>query len=230
MPSQLLLPLQFPDAIRFESFYDKEDGVILTSLKKTLSAGNGSLYLYGNSGSGRTHLLQAACSQLMLQGKSAIYLPLKDAKQLSPDYIENFETLSLIAIDDIYAIAGHLAWEQALLKLYNTSQETASTILLISSNAQPYQLGFSVEELVTRLTWSPMISLTTLSSEEKLNALQHSAAARGLELSREVALFLLNRLPDNMHALFKGLNQLDRASLQTQRRLTIPFVKQTLNF
>jgi DnaA family protein len=58
--------------------------------------------------------------------------------------------------------------------------------------------------------------------------LQHRANRRGLYLSDEVALFLLNRLPRNSHQLMDALEKLDGASMQEQRRLTTPFVKSVL--
>jgi len=58
--------------------------------------------------------------------------------------------------------------------------------------------------------------------------LQYRSNRRGLYLSDEVALFLLNRLPRDTHALMEALEILDKASLREQRRLTTPFVKEAL--
>ena len=58
--------------------------------------------------------------------------------------------------------------------------------------------------------------------------LQRNARERGIELPEETANFLLKRLDRDMHTLFDALAKLDKASLQAQRKLTIPFVKETL--
>ena len=68
-----------------------------------------------------------------------------------------------------------------------------------------------------------------LNDEEKQEALQRRARARGMELNDEVAHYILQRLPRDMNELFNQLQRLDHASLAEQRKLTIPFVKKILN-
>jgi DnaA family protein len=61
-----------------------------------------------------------------------------------------------------------------------------------------------------------------------MELLMCSAEQRGLKLSPEIALFLLHRLPRDIHSLVRLVEQLDYASLAAQRKLTIPFVRQVL--
>jgi DnaA-homolog protein len=61
-----------------------------------------------------------------------------------------------------------------------------------------------------------------------MRALQIRAARRGLELADEAALFLVRRLPRDMHSLCDVLDRLDAASLVAQRRLTVPFLREAL--
>ena len=70
--------------------------------------------------------------------------------------------------------------------------------------------------------------LQPLSDEDKLQALQLRARLRGFELPEDVGRFLLKRLDREMRTLFMTLDQLDRASITAQRKLTIPFVKEIL--
>lgn len=70
--------------------------------------------------------------------------------------------------------------------------------------------------------------LQPLSDEEKLLALQLRGKLRGFELPEDVGRFLLKRLDREMRTLFMTLDQLDRASITAQRKLTIPFVKEIL--
>ncbi|MGL1489135.1 hypothetical protein ACSTJG_25265, partial [Vibrio parahaemolyticus] len=74
-------------------------------------------YLWGSTGSGKSHLLQACCQAL--NNKATIYLPLQILKEWGPESIDNLEEQALIAIDDIDAIAFDKAWEEALFHLYN---------------------------------------------------------------------------------------------------------------
>jgi DnaA family protein len=86
----------------------------------------------------------------------------------------------------------------------------------------------TLPDLTSRLGWGPVFQLATLSDRDKRAALQMRARRRGLELGNEVAEYLLRRYPRDMDSLFSLLNQLDRASLVAQRRLTIPFVRELL--
>ena len=60
------------------------------------------------------------------------------------------------------------------------------------------------------------------------NQVRFSSEERGLELTEDVATFLLSRQQRDLPYLLGMLETLDQASLQAQRRLTIPFVKQVL--
>jgi DnaA family protein len=67
-----------------------------------------------------------------------------------------------------------------------------------------------------------------LAEDGQVTALQRRASARGLELTEDAALYLVHRLPRDMHSLFDVLDELDHASLVAQRRLTIPFLRAAL--
>lgn len=73
------------------------------------------------------------------------------------------------------------------------------------------------------------MQLHELSDQEKIHTLQRVALQRGFDLSRNVLQFLINRCSRNMHDLHQILDLLDKASLQEQRKITIPFVKAILN-
>ena len=75
-----------------------------------------------------------------------------------------------------------------------------------------------------------VFQLQQLSDEDKLRALQLRASRRGLNLPDDVGRFILTRGSRSMNALFELLDQLDQASLQAQRKLTIPFLKETLGW
>ena len=76
----------------------------------------------------------------------------------------------------------------------------------------------------------PLPSIRKMPAIDKLRALQLRASRRGLHLTDEVGHFILTRGTRSMSALFELLEQLDQASLQAQRKLTIPFLKETLGW
>lgn len=228
--AQLTLPLSLPDDETFASFYAGENGSLIATIKKSLSEpGSHVIYIWSGVGSGRSHLLHAACAISAQNNKAVGYIPLSEYETFTPAVLEGMEQLPLVCIDDIDAIAGNREWEVALFNLYNRAIETGETCLLITGNATPKELKLALPDLASRLVWGQVYRLHHLSDEDKLHALQLRAELRGFELPEDVGRFLLKRLERDMRTLFTTLDQLDRATIEAQRKLTIPFVKETLS-
>lgn len=227
MTLQLPLPLHWPDQATFDNFYVGDNAVALNAVQQLVSskAAFSCVYIHGAQGAGLSHVLYAACHAAHQVGSTASYLPLQ--KTPSPQLLEGLEQLSLVCWDDVDAVAGQRAWEEALFHSYNRMQATG-TRLLVAAHAPPGQIAWSLPDLGSRLAASTVFAIKPLSDEDKLAALQQRAKRRGLELADEVGLYLLHHGPRDTHALFASLEKLDQFSLATQRRLTIPFVKQVL--
>ena len=156
------------------------------------------------------------------------YVPLDKRTWFVPEVLDGMEHLSLVCIDNIECIAGDELWEMAIFDLYNRILESGKTRLLITGDRPPRQLNLGLPDLASRLDWGQIYKLQPLSDEDKLQALQLRARLRGFELPEDVGRFLLKRLDREMRTLFMTLDQLDRASITAQRKLTIPFVKEIL--
>lgn len=221
MAMQLSLAIQLSDAARFDNYYATENTYIVDLLKANREA---FVYLWSRAATGKTHLLQAMCHYIQALGSSAIYLPLAVADTLHPDMLEGLESYTVICIDDIDSVAADAHWEQALFNLYNRARDAGSKIY-VTARASPNSITFELADLRSRLTWGPVYQLQILNDEDKRRALQLRAKNRGVELPDEVADYLFKRYPRDLHSLFELLERLDSASLQAQRRLTIPFIK-----
>ncbi len=221
---QLPLGISLRDTATFDNYYSVGNELVLQALQQ----GNDKmLYLWGPAGCGKSHLLQALCHATAATGQSPVYLPLQELRTLSPALLEGLESQVLLAIDDIQAIAGMPQWEEALFHLYNRVRDLGHR-LVVSAIVAPAGLPLTLPDLVSRLGWGPVFQLSVLSDQDKRTVLQMRARRRGLEMSNEVAEYLLRRCPRDMDSLFNLLNQLDHASLVAQRRLTIPFVRELL--
>ncbi|AKM49007.1 DNA replication initiation factor [Edwardsiella sp. EA181011] len=228
-PTQLSLPLYLPDDETFASFYAGENAALLAALRNALRQEHGSyIYFWSREGGGRSHLLHAACAELSQRGEAVGFVPLDKRAYFVPEVLDGMEQLALVCIDNIECIAGDEAWEMAIFNLYNRIQESGRTRLLITGDRPPRQLNLRLPDLASRLDWGQIYKLQPLGDEEKLQALQLRARLRGFELPEDVGRFLLKRLDREMRTLFMTLDQLDRASIAAQRKLTIPFVKETL--
>jgi DnaA-homolog protein len=231
MTKQLTLPIQPPDANIFQNFYTSDANAVLVSFLKQFSAKKGEpfIYIWGNSGAGCTHLLHACCHAAQEKGFSAAYLPLGLIKKTSsPEVFHGLESVDVVCIDELESIVGDSFWQESLFHFYNRIQERMQ-YLLIAAKSVPQHLGFTLADLVSRLTSGVLFQVRELNDSERLTALQQRARLRGLEFSDEVGQFLLLRLPRHAKALFSALEQLDSASLSLQRKLTIPLVKAILN-
>jgi len=141
MSAQLPLALRWPAQQRFDAFVPGENGVAVDLLRRAaVEAVQTSLYLSGNLGSGRTHLLIATCAAANEAGRSAQYLPLATLHANAPASIRAFGGSDLLALDDVDAIAGDTAGEHALFDLYNRCRAEGATLLFVAS-APPAQIG-----------------------------------------------------------------------------------------
>lgn len=223
--AQLPLALNINHSSSLENFICA-DNFLIDSLKQLASHQNQSVtYLWGTTGSGKTHCLQAVCQHAGLCGWAISYLPLAELTQYPANILEGMETASLVCVDDIHCLSGQPDWQQALFNLFNSVHQGGGN-LLFSGLTPPRELGLSLADLVSRLEWGPVFHLSGLKDEQKIEALKMRARERGLELENEPARFLLNRFPRNLNALFEVLDKLDQESLVKQRRITIPFIRE----
>ena len=230
MPKQLTFTFPLKNETTFENFYPGKNHILFQLIKNFSEQPNiFCAYLWGASGAGKTHLLQAACSDKNQKAHySAAYLPLAHLKNSSPELLKELESLSLVCIDDIDAISQNPAWEEALFHFYNNMQANHNHLIL-SSTISPQNLAIQLPDLKSRIAASFVIEIKPLSDEEKLAVLKTRAQIRGFDLSEEAMEFLINHFPRDMTKLIDMLNQLDEASLTEKRRITIPLIKKVLD-
>lgn len=226
MVDQLTLGIRLHDEANFSSFFQGTNEEIISSLKHLVDTQDGCyVFVYGEKGVGKSHLLQACCQYAASNQLAPFYLPL--AHHLNPGILENLDGFSLVCLDDIHLIANDPEWEESLFHLFN-HLVTKKIKLVISAKALPNQLGFKLADLVSRLNSGVTYHLKPLTDEQKVAALQLRANIRGFELTQEVGRYLLNHYPRDMTYLFELLELLDKASLQARHRITIPFVRSIL--
>jgi DnaA family protein len=218
------LGIELKPRIDFSSFISGQNAQAVARLR---SGQDPFIYLWGEPGSGKSHLLQATCQQQDAAGARCAYLPPAEIAELSPEMLEGLETMDLVCLDDLERLVGDPTWELALFNLFNLLQEQQAQ-LCIAANMPPAQLPIKLKDLASRLTWGPCYHLIPLNDPERLELLMSNAEQRGLKLSPETATFLLQRTSRDIHSLTRLLESLDQASLAEQRKLTTPFVRKVL--
>jgi DnaA family protein len=222
---QLTLAL-FEDA-KFEltDFITGPNQLALDGLKHWLEGqGPWFLVLAGRSGTGKSHLAQAAISELGRDNCRAMYVPLSNVMDYGPSILSDLESIDFIVVDDLDDAAGNSQWEEALFNLFNRVQESSSR-LLVSSTSGGRNSRFELADLRSRLASGLTLTLGDLSDGDKQTALQRRAANRGLTMPDNVARYLISRLCRDMHELTVIFERIDAASLSAGRELTIPFIR-----
>ncbi len=231
MSHQLSLNLRLKDASSFGNFLAGPNKEILERLRASVvssatraRAAEPLMYLWGAEGSGKTHLLQAACRLAQELGIAPVYVPLADVVTLTPSLLEGVEETPLVCLDDVERIAGRPEWEAALFSLVERLRG-AGGMLVVAASAPPDRLGLRLPDLVSRLAWGTAYAMQPLDDAQKLEAVRLRAHHRGFEMPEDVARYILSRYPRDLRSLFDLLDRIDQTSLAQQRRVTIPFLR-----
>ena len=226
MSPQLPLAFKFPPDQRFDGFVCDEP---LRDLVACIATGDLEdwLYLSGPGGSGKTHLLLAACAEAQARGRRAAYLPLASVVGRLQEVLDGFDETMLVCVDGLEAIAGERADEVAMFHFHNRAR-AGNTLVIYAARSAPNELPLVLPDLGSRLGQCVRLQLQTLDDQGRRQVLQQRAARRGLELDEAVLDFLFKRVGRDLATLTALLDRLDKASLAAQRRITVPFLKQTL--
>jgi len=241
---QMALPLGIHAEQTFDSFHVSGDNAIAVASVQALVQGrsdDSQLFLWGEEGAGKSHLLTAACHAASENGLRVAYLPgeyLNDA-----DALLGVEACDILCLDDVHEISSpvdneantkigasantNTSAEESLFHAMNRCRESGTRVL-ISANVELEDLSVELADLKTRLQWGPAFQVGVLQDEALYNALEQLLMARDLDWNDDVVPYMLKRFPRDVGALRRFVMKLDEASMQAKRRITIPFLKTVL--
>ncbi|PLX72002.1 MAG: DnaA regulatory inactivator Hda [Azoarcus sp.] len=177
------------------------------------------LYLWGTSGKGRSHLLQAAVAVAAANGRQTHYLnadTVRDALPETPD--------ALLAIDDIDRLRPEA--QIALFNAFNRARLNGQSLLL--AGLQPPLALALREDLRTRIGQSLIFEVQPLDDDSRAAILATLAERRGLRLADEVVDFLMRHGRRDLPSLLAAFNALDAASLEQKRPITLPLLREMM--
>ena len=243
LPKQFALDIGHTPKASLENYLPGNDRTLISSLQALCNSWKQSatkeinnplnhrwMYWWGPEGSGRTHLLQAMTNAAELAGLESFALTptepitwVRLEEQITA-LAEN-DQASVITVDDVDRLDDRLVG--ALFRILNIVQASKNIHIFMAGNAAPANLELR-EDLRTRLGWGLIFQTQLLDDDEKIQALEQAAKARGLVLSPEVIPWLLNRFYRDMPNLMALIDALDAYSLETKRAVTLPLVRELL--
>jgi DnaA family protein len=226
---QAALPLSLNRSPSFDNFIADGNEEALAALQQAIQLGQaGFLSLWGANGSGKSHLLQAACRAAAESDQTCAYVPLGQHINHGPACLSGLAHNRLLCIDELEQLVGHPPWQEALYNLYNAVQQGGG-LLIGASHRPPRDLPLALADLKSRLAWGTGYHLRPASDTTKSRILQRLALERGMQLPDDAVRYLLHHQSRDLHSLTQLLEQLDRASLAAQRRLTVRFISEQLH-
>lgn len=226
MMQQLVLDIGLANGPTLDNFFAGPNDALLSHLALWVGDKSGTAtrspvptYLWGRSGSGKTHLLKAVRLALLQQGGTVGWL---DASMLEPPVFN--PRWAAVLLDDVQA---YNSLQQQMAFNWFINAQGQQSWLLAAGQFPPIDLPLR-DDLRTRLGWGHVFQLQLLSEPERRAVLRQAADARGVFLSDEVMDFMLTRFSRDLGSLMQLLDLIDGYALQTKRAITIPLIKAML--
>jgi DnaA family protein len=223
---QMALDIGLHTAPTLESFFAGPNSAALEHLRLWTASQKPSpvpTYLWGESGSGKSHLLQAVQTALSNTGMSVGWLDANQNERVNFD-----ESWTAVLMDDVHLY--NLEQQQLAFNWFVnalTPKSGSPRWVLAAGMLPPADLRLR-DDLRSRLGWGHVYALQVLSDAERREVLRSEADARGLFLSDEVMSYMLSRFSRDLSSLMILLDHLDQFALETKRAMTIPLIKSML--
>ena len=220
--NQLGLPISLNSSMLLENFVANEELLGLIN-QLFLNQKSSELYIYGTSGAGKTHVLQGAVLKSLADDKNALYIDCSDS--LPEHLVEFIDQISLISFDNVHLIAKEN--EEIFFDLFNRARQSEVNIL-VSGDSLPVELRV-MKDIKTRLSLTAVFKLEELNDELTVMVIDSQMIERNLKIDSKVYKYLFNNVSRDLKKLLSTLDDLDQASLQSKKPISIPFVREFLN-
>lgn len=224
MQAQLTLRVGLSDHADFDNFFIGSNTEVVTALRDFLRQQAGLIFLFGDEGSGKTHLLYAAQKRATADSRRAAYLSMSDAEVVGQltSFVDHGE---LVCIDDVHRAAGSSGLERVLFNLIEQQRQSNGSVIL-AADRPTRSIPFATPDLQSRVGSGASYRVRALTDEQKVDAIRLRAQHRGIELTDDVINYVMKRYARDTSSLFSLLGRIDEASLSAQRLVTIPFIRQ----
>ncbi|MBW8000563.1 MAG: chromosomal replication initiator protein DnaA [Planctomycetes bacterium] len=196
------------------------------------------LFLYGNSGLGKTHLLQAVCCEVKRRNADAI-LQFLSCEEFVNRFIRAIETgnlagfqdqfrnVDMLVIDDIQFLREREQSQEEFFHTFNALYNESKQIIL-SADCSPAEIPSLEERLISRFNWGLVARIDPPTYETRAAIVQKKAHLRGLDISEEIAEYIARRVHANIRELEGALTTIYAVAMTNNKPITLELAKSTL--
>ncbi|MDC0379229.1 chromosomal replication initiator protein DnaA [Litorivicinus sp.] len=227
---------------RFNNFVEGKSNQLARAAAQRVSEKPGSeynpLFLYGDTGLGKTHLMHAVGNQIRTHNPNAkiIYVhserfvaDMVKALQLNAiaDFKRVYRNVDALLIDDIQFFAGKEKSQEEFFHTFNSLLEGGQQIIL-TSDRYPKEIDNMEDRLKSRFGWGLTVRLEPPELETRVAILINKAQESGVELKRDCAFFIAQKVRSNVRDLEGALKRVLANAHFFGQAITLDFVRETL--
>ncbi len=197
------------------------------------------LFIYGNSGLGKTHLLQAVCSESRRRSDKAVmqflscegfvnrFIKAIEEGNLA-GFQSQFRSIDMLVIDDIQFLREREQSQDEFFHTFNALYNNGKQIIL-SADCSPAEIPSLEERLISRFNWGLVARIDMPSYETRVAIVQKKAHLRGLSICEEIAEYVAGKVRANIRELEGALTTIYAVATTTNKPITLELAKVALN-
>jgi chromosomal replication initiator protein len=196
------------------------------------------LFIYGGTGMGKTHLMNAIGRSLADNYGSMRIVYTSSERFMNemincirmgrmPQFQQHYRSADVLLVDDIHTLGGKERTQEEFFHTFNELYEHEKQIV-ISSDSSPANIPGLVERLRSRFEWGLMVDVQPPDLETKMAILDKKAAAEGVILPEDVRILIATRTKSNVRELEGALIKLIAYSSVTGSPITLTMAQQVL--
>lgn len=236
-------PTQLNPKYTFSTHIEGMCNRLARSAGKTVALTPGSspfnpLYIYGASGLGKTHIVQAIGHEVCERHPELQVLYVSTNKFMAQfqtaykngdinDFIRFYQMIDVLIIDDIQELSGKSGTQNVFFNVFNHLQMAGKQIIL-TSDKPPVELQDIEQRLLTRFKWGLSAKIDTPDYETKLKIIRSKAESIGISLTEEVVFYLADNISANIREIEGALLTLKANASFMGRRVSTSLAKEVL--
>lgn len=244
IPRKIIIDPQLNPNYTFATFIEGECNRLARSASMSVAVNPGNdtpfnpLYIYGNSGLGKTHVVQAIGHEIRQRHPElqVLYVSMnKFQAQFQTavkngtvnDFINFYQMIDVLLIDDIQELSGKTGTQNAFFNIFSHLQMSGKQLVL-TSDKPPVELKDIEQRLLTRFKWGLSTVINVPDYDTKVKIITAKAKRLGVELSDEVVRYLADNISANIREIEGALSSLVANTSFLGRKITTMLAKDIL--